>query len=69
MLLPILLVVVGLVFAYLGITTFQNATAEVSVLGLDISASDEGGQTTAIVYFVLAAICLFGGIGLYRKAA
>lgn len=61
--LPIILVVAGLVFAYLAITTFQSSTADVSVLGIDISASDEGGQMTAAIYGVLAVVCL--GLGAF----
>jgi hypothetical protein len=66
--LPLLLIVAGIGLAVMGITTYQESTASVSVLGLDISASDEGGQQTAILYFVVAAVCLFGGYSLYRKA-
>lgn len=66
--LPLVLIVAGIGLAVMGITTFQDSTADVSILGLDISASDEGGQQTAILYFVIAAVCLFGGFTMYRKA-
>ena len=66
--LPILLIVAGLVFAYLGITTFQNSTAGVEVLGIDLSATDEGGQSTAILYGVLSVVCLGLGAFTFGKA-
>ncbi len=66
--LPIILVVAGLAFAYLAITTFQAATADVSFLGIDLSASDEGGQMTAALYGVLALVCLGLGATTFRKA-
>ena len=61
----ILLIVAGLFFAYLAISTFQASTASVSFLGIDLSASDEGGQTTAILYGVVAVVCfVLGGLSL-----
>lgn len=65
--LPIILVVAGLVFAYFAITTFQSSTADVSVLGIDINASDEGGQMTAAIYGVLAVVCLALGAMTFNK--
>ena len=66
--LPIILVVAGIVFAYLAISTFQASTADVSFLGIDISASDEGGQMTAILYGVLALVCIGFGATTFRKS-
>ncbi len=65
--LPIILVIAGLAFAYLAITTFQDSTANVEVLGIDLSASDEGGQMTAALYGVLAVACLGVGALTFRK--
>ena len=67
-LLPVILIIAGIGLAVLGVTTFQNSTADVSFLGLDISASDKSGQQAAILYFVVAAVCLFTGYRLQRKA-
>ncbi|MEL7160815.1 MAG: hypothetical protein AAFN92_08655 [Bacteroidota bacterium] len=66
--LPIILVVAGIAFAYLAITTFQASTANVSFLGIDLSASDEGGQMTAALYGILALVCLGFGATAFRKA-
>lgn len=67
--LPIILVIAGIVFAFLAITTFQDSTANVNVMGLDLSASDEGGQMTAALYAVLAVACLGVGALTYRKVS
>lgn len=64
---PIMLIIVGLGLAVMGVNAFQESTANVSFLGLDINASDEGGQMTGILYFVLGAICLvLGGLRLKK---
>jgi drug/metabolite transporter (DMT)-like permease len=65
---PILLMVAGLALALMGINTFQESTASVSFLGLDINASDESGQTTAILYLVLGGVSLVAGYLMYRKS-
>lgn len=65
--LPILLIVAGIVFAYLGITTFQQSSADVEILGLEIGATDEGGQTTAILYGVLSVVCFVAGAFTFGK--
>lgn len=65
--LPIILVVAGLVFAYFAITTFQSSTADVSILGIDINASDEGGQMTAAIYGVLSVVCLALGAMTFKN--
>ncbi len=65
--LPIVLIIAGIVFAYLGITTFQGSSADVSVLGLEIGATDEGAQTTAILYGVLSLVCFGAGFMTYNK--
>jgi hypothetical protein len=65
--LPIILVVAGLVFAYLGITTFQGSSADVEVLGLEIGATDKGAQTTAILYGLLSIVCFVAGAFTFGK--
>lgn len=66
--LPIILVLAGIAFAYLAITTFQAATANVSFLGIDLSASDEGGQMTAALYGILSLACLGLGVRTFQKS-
>lgn len=64
----ILLIVGAIILGYLGITTYQESTASANILGIELSASDEGGQTTAYLYIGLAVILLIGGlVTLNRK--
>ena len=59
--------VAGLVLAIFGINAFQESTASVSFLGIDVNASDESGQTAGIMYLVVGAIALVAGYLMYRK--
>lgn len=64
---PILLIVAGLGLGFMGINTFQDSTANASFLGININASDEGGQMTGILYLVLGAVALVAGAMMARK--
>lgn len=64
---PIILMVAGLLLAIFGINSFQESTASVSFLGIDVNASDESGQTAGIMYLVIGAISLIAGYMMYRK--
>lgn len=64
---PIILMVAGLVLAIFGINAFQESTASVSFLGIDVNANDESGQTAGIMYLVIGAIALVAGYMMYRK--
>ncbi|PHI20096.1 hypothetical protein CEQ90_09075 [Lewinellaceae bacterium SD302] len=64
---PILLIVAGLGLGFMGINTFQDSTASASFLGIDINASDEGGQMAGILYLVLGAVALVAGAMMARK--
>lgn len=64
---PILLIVVGLGLGFMGINTFQDATANASFLGININASDEGGQMAGILYLVFGAVALVAGAMMLRK--
>ena len=65
--LPIVLIIAGLIFAYLGITTFQDSSADVEILGLEIGATDKGAQTTAILYGIISIACFAGGAFTFGK--
>ena len=67
-LLAIVLIVGGLLVGYLGLQNFQKSTNSAEILGVEISANDEGGQMTGIIEIVLA-LALFGsGIYLAKKS-
>lgn len=61
------LIIAGLALAFMGITTYQDATADVSFLGLDLSLSDQEAKQTAMMYFAGAVACLLGGLFFFRK--
>jgi hypothetical protein len=62
--LGIILLLAGVVLAYQGIMTFQNSTASAEILGVELTASDEGGQMTSFIYLGLAVFSGIGGIYL-----
>ena len=63
-----IVLIVGAVFlAYMGITTLQNSTASAEILGVELSASDGGGQMTGVIYLGLGLVAFLGGLFLIRK--
>lgn len=61
-LIGIVLIVVALGFAYIGFNKVSANTAEVKILGLEINASNESGQTQGYIYLGLAVVLFAGGI-------
>ena len=59
----ILILIGGLYVGYLGIQQFQKSTNSAEVLGIELTANDEGGQMTGIIELILA-VAMFGG-GVY----
>lgn len=64
--LGILLIVLAVYLGYMGITAFQESTAELNLFGLEINATDESGKQTSIIYLVLAVVSAVGGIMLMK---
>lgn len=54
----LLLAIIGLGAAYQGYQLYEDANAGFSVLGLDISASDQEVTRQAYLYFAGAAVAL-----------
>lgn len=65
--LALILLVAAIVLGYLGYTTYQEATAGVSVLGFDISMSDQETRQLALYYGLGAVVCLLAGLRLFRR--
>lgn len=63
----IVLMVLGLYVGYIGVNKLSANTNEVKVLGLEIDASNEKGQTKGILYIVGAIVLIGGGAVLLRK--
>ncbi|PSR08366.1 MAG: hypothetical protein DA408_16650 [Bacteroidetes bacterium] len=65
---PLILLVAAIALALYGIKLYQEATASISLLGLDIEASDQGSQQTAFLFLGLAALCGVGSVVLWRRS-
>jgi LPXTG-motif cell wall-anchored protein len=67
-LLPLLLLVAAVALAIYGAQLYQEATASISLLGLDIEASDKGSQQNAFLFLGLAVLCGVGSVVLWRRS-
>jgi len=63
----ILLIVVSLFLGYTGVNKLSNSGGSVEVVGIELSASDEGAKTTAYVMIGLAVVSFIGGVTLIGK--
>lgn len=63
----IIIIVIAMGLGYMGITKIGESTASVEIVGIELSASDEGGQTTGYIYLGLAVISFIGGIVLVSQ--
>lgn len=63
----IVLILASLYLGYLGIEKVSNNSAEVSVLGLEIDASNESGKQEGFMYLGAAVLLLVGGVYTSRK--
>ncbi|MDQ3142724.1 MAG: hypothetical protein M3Q56_10815 [Bacteroidota bacterium] len=63
----IILIVVALLIGFVGINKLDKSGGTVDILGIKISAQDEGAQQTGYIYLGLAALSLIGGIVMLRK--
>ena len=63
----LILLIAGITLLVMGVNTYQEATASLEFLGLDLSAADESGQQTAIIYLALGLLGLVGSYLVYRR--
>lgn len=61
------LILVALFAGYMGMQSLNNSGASVNIMGIKISAQDEGAKQSGFIYLGLAAIALIGGVVLLRK--
>lgn len=66
-LIVVILLIAGIVLAFYGIQTYQESSANLEVLGMELSANDKSGQRSAIMYFALALASLAGGYFVWKK--
>jgi len=63
----ILLIVLGIVLGYFGVGKISNSGGSVKVVGIELSASDEGKKTEGYVFLGFALASFIGGIILVGK--
>jgi len=64
----IILIIAALGLGYMGINQINESSASVSIGELELSAEDEGSQTTGYIYVGLAVVSLVVGGNLLRKS-
>lgn len=65
--LGVILIIAALFAGYMGIQSLNNSGGTVNIMGIKISAHDEGARQSGFIYLGLAAIALIGGVVLLRK--
>lgn len=63
----ILLLIAGIVLIVLAVNTYQEASASLEVLGMELSAQNESGQQKAVLYLVLGLVSLTGSYLAWRR--
>lgn len=58
----IILIGTSLLAGYMGINKISESTAEVEVLDIEISASDESGKQTGYIYLGAGVLLFLGGL-------
>lgn len=66
-LIALILLLAGIAAAVHGFQLYQDATADISILGLDISASDKETTQQAYIFFGLGLVGLIAGLVFWRK--
>lgn len=63
----LVLIILALILGYLGITKVSNSGSSVEIVGIELSATDEGKKTEGIIYLGLALVSFIGGVSLVNK--
>lgn len=66
-LIGLILLLAGVAAAVYGFQLYQDATADISILGLDISASDKEVTQQAYIFFGLAVVGVIAGLFFWKK--
>lgn len=67
-LIGIILLLAGIAAVVHGFQLYQDATADISILGLDISASDKEVTQQAYIFFGLGVVGVIAGLIFWKKA-
>lgn len=65
--LALVLLIAGIVLLVLAVNTYQESSASLEVLGLELSAHEESGQQRAILYLVFGLASLAGSYLVWKK--
>ncbi len=63
----IILIIAALLLGFLGVNKLDESGGSVDILGIKISAEDEGAKQTGYIFLGLAAICLVGGVIMMKR--
>jgi len=63
----IVLIIGSLFLGYTGVNKVSNSGESVEVIGIELSASDEGEKTTGFILIGLALVAFAGGVTLTAK--
>lgn len=63
----IILIIGSLFIGYTGVNKVSNSGESVEVIGIELSASDEGAKTTGFIMIGLALVAFAGGVILVGK--
>jgi general stress protein CsbA len=63
----LILIVLAIVLAYMGYSQVAESTAAVEILGVELKASDQSGQTQGYILLILGIVSLLAGIFLIGK--
>lgn len=67
MIFAVLLLILGITLAAYGVHTYQEATAQLDIFGINLSARDKSGQQSAFMYMALGGISILAGFLVWRK--
>jgi hypothetical protein len=62
-----ILLIIGIALAAYGVHTYQEATAELNILGINLSARDKSGQQSAFMYMALGGMAILASYFLWKK--
>ncbi|WP_020534692.1 DUF3185 family protein [Lewinella cohaerens] len=66
-LIGLILLLAGIAAGVYGFQLYQDATADISILGLDISASDKEATQQAYIFFGLGVVGVIAGLIFWKK--
>ena len=65
--LGVVLIIAALFLGFMGINKLDESGGTVNILGIKISAQDEGAKQTGYIFLGLGVLCLVGGVMMMRE--